>query len=91
MSQPALNDFIIDLLGLKDDSKKHKNPAMHPPLHPYKNYSKPTETWLYRSAVGMLTYLARATRPDIEYAVHMCARFQSDPRTPHHNAFKRIG
>jgi hypothetical protein len=39
----------------------------------------------------MLTYLARNTRPDIEYAVHMCARFQSDPRTLYYNAAKRIG
>ena len=39
----------------------------------------------------MLTYLARNTRPDIEYAVHQCARFQCDPREPHANAIKRIG
>ena len=39
----------------------------------------------------MLTYLARNTRPDIEYAVHQCARFQSDPRKAHANAIKRIG
>ena len=35
MSQPALADSIINLLGLKDDSKKHKTPAVHPPLQPY--------------------------------------------------------
>ena len=39
----------------------------------------------------MLTYLARNTRPDLEYAVHQCARFQCDPREPHANAIKRIG
>ena len=39
----------------------------------------------------MLTYLARNTRPDIEYAVHQCARFQTDPKQPHYNAVKRIG
>ena len=39
----------------------------------------------------MLTYLARNTRPDIEYAVHQCARFQINPKTPHFNAVKRIG
>eukprot|EP00957_Ditylum_brightwellii_P039908 3021473-Ditylum_brightwellii.AAC.1 len=38
----------------------------------------------------MLTYLARNTRPDIEYAVHICARFQSDPRISHYKAVKRI-
>ena len=39
----------------------------------------------------MLTYLARNTRPDPEYAVHQCVRFQSDPRKPHANVIKRIG
>ena len=39
----------------------------------------------------MLTYLARNTRPDIEYAVHQCSRFQCEPRKPHGNAIKRIG
>ena len=39
----------------------------------------------------MLTYLARNTRPDIEYAVHQCARFQIDPKAAHENAVKRIG
>ena len=39
----------------------------------------------------MLTYLARNTRPDPEYAVHQYVRFQSDPREPHANAIKRIG
>ena len=38
----------------------------------------------------MLTYLARHTRPDIEYAVHQCARFQNKPKKPHANAIKRI-
>eukprot|EP00957_Ditylum_brightwellii_P146756 11172542-Ditylum_brightwellii.AAC.1 len=32
MSKPALIDSIINLIGLKDDSKKHKTPASHPPL-----------------------------------------------------------
>ena len=39
----------------------------------------------------MLTYLARNTRPDIEYDVHQCARFQVNPRKPHAAAIKRIG
>eukprot|EP00957_Ditylum_brightwellii_P116933 8919988-Ditylum_brightwellii.AAC.1 len=91
MSQPALIVSIINLLGLKDDSKKHRTPAFHPPLQLYKNHPPPKETWLYRSIIGMLTYLVRNTRPDIEYDVHMYAIFQSDLRTPHYNAVKRIG
>eukprot|EP00957_Ditylum_brightwellii_P166603 12681856-Ditylum_brightwellii.AAC.1 len=36
MSQPALISSIINLLGLKDNSKKHRRSAVHPPLQPYK-------------------------------------------------------
>ncbi|KAL4033395.1 hypothetical protein IC575_006482 [Cucumis melo] len=44
---------------------------------------------LYRSMVGSLLYLI-ASRPDIDYAVGICVRYQSDPRTSHLNAVKRI-
>ncbi|KAL0560154.1 hypothetical protein IC582_000548 [Cucumis melo] len=44
---------------------------------------------LYRSMIGSLLYLT-ASRPDIAYAVGTCAQYQSDPRTSHLNAVKRI-
>ncbi|KAL0540911.1 hypothetical protein IC582_020936 [Cucumis melo] len=44
---------------------------------------------LYRSMIGSLLYLI-ASRPDIAYAVGICARYQSDPRISHLNAVKRI-
>ena len=48
------------------------------------------QTTAYRSAIGILIYLACNTRPDIEYAVHQCARFQIDPKKAHEIAVKRI-
>jgi hypothetical protein len=33
----------------------------------------------YREAVGSLMYAALGTRPDIAYAVHLVARFGSNP------------
>ncbi|KAL0551748.1 hypothetical protein IC582_010837 [Cucumis melo] len=44
---------------------------------------------LYRSMVGSLLYLT-ASRPDIAYAIGICARFQSDPRSSYLTAVKRI-
>ncbi|KAA0031683.1 gag-pol polyprotein [Cucumis melo var. makuwa] len=44
---------------------------------------------LYRSMIGSLLYLI-ASIPDIDYAVGICVRYQSDPRTSHLNAVKRI-
>ncbi|WVZ52958.1 hypothetical protein U9M48_003956 [Paspalum notatum var. saurae] len=39
--------------------------------------------------IGSLLYLT-ATRPDIQFAVSLCARYQASPRTSHRQAVKRI-
>ncbi|KAA0042297.1 gag-pol polyprotein [Cucumis melo var. makuwa] len=44
---------------------------------------------LYRSIVGSILYLT-ANRPDIAYAIGICARYQEDPRITHLEAVKRI-
>jgi hypothetical protein len=43
----------------------------------------------YRSMIESLLYLT-ATRPDIQFSVCLCARFQVSPRTSHRQAVKRI-
>jgi hypothetical protein len=43
----------------------------------------------YQSMIGSLLYLT-ATRPDIQFSVCLCARFQALPRTSHRQAIKRI-
>jgi hypothetical protein len=43
----------------------------------------------YRSMIGSLLYLT-ATRPDIQFSVCLCARFQASPRTSHRQAVKKI-
>jgi hypothetical protein len=42
-----------------------------------------------RSMIRSLLYLT-ATRPDIQFSVCQCARFQASPRTSHQQAVKRI-
>ena len=44
----------------------------------------------YRSAIGSLMYLATCTRPDISYAVSMCASFMHNPGQVHWDAVKNI-
>ncbi|CAN1132784.1 Retrovirus-related Pol polyprotein from transposon RE1 [Linum perenne] len=44
---------------------------------------------LYRGMIGSLLYLA-ASRPDIQYSVCLCARFQSSPKESHLSVVKRI-
>jgi hypothetical protein len=43
----------------------------------------------YRSMIGSLLYLT-AMRPDIQFSVCLCARFQESPRTSHRQAVMRI-
>jgi hypothetical protein len=43
----------------------------------------------YRSMIGSLLFLT-TTRPDIQFSVCLCARFQASPRTSHQQAIKRI-
>lgn len=44
----------------------------------------------YLSAIGSLNYAALNTRPDIQYAVNMAARFARNPSEEHWTAVKRI-
>ena len=48
------------------------------------------EAWNYASAVGMLMYLCSNAHPEIQYAVHQCARFTHCPKASHEEAVKRI-
>jgi hypothetical protein len=50
---------------------------------------EPVDQKEYRSMIGSLLYLT-ATRPDIQFSVCLCARFQASPRTSHRQAVKRI-
>jgi hypothetical protein len=50
---------------------------------------EPVDQREYRSMIGSLLYLT-ATRPDIQFSVCLCARFQASPRTSHLQAVKRI-
>ncbi|GKB83706.1 retrovirus-related pol polyprotein from transposon TNT 1-94 [Tanacetum coccineum] len=49
----------------------------------------PVDQTRYRSMVGSLMYLT-ASRPDLVFAVCMCARYQSKPTKKHLDAVKRV-
>ncbi|GKA90216.1 hypothetical protein Tco_0812086 [Tanacetum coccineum] len=49
----------------------------------------PINTTLYRSMIGSLVYLT-SSRPDLIYAICLCARYQAKPTEKHINAVKRI-
>ena len=41
--------------------------------------------------IGKLNYLEKATRPDISFATHQCARFAAAPKKSHARAVRWLG
>ncbi|GJX48080.1 putative ribonuclease H-like domain-containing protein [Tanacetum coccineum] len=58
------------------------------PLLKYKD-GKEVDVHLYRSMISSLMYLT-SSRPDIMFAVCICARYQVNPKVSHLHAMKRI-
>jgi hypothetical protein len=93
LSQPHLIDQILEDLRLnKANVKARLTPAASSKLLTRHSDSKPFDNWFnYRSLIGKLNYLEKATRRDIVYAVHQCARFVSDPKKEHGDAVRWLG
>lgn len=92
LTQPQLIDSIINDLSLSTTSNTRSIPALSTIiLHKYESSAPHEASWSYRSVIGKLNYLAKSTRPDIEYAVHQCARFAAEPKVEHTQAVKLIG
>jgi hypothetical protein len=90
MTQPGLIDKILATLGLENCAPK-ATPAEVQPLQADATGPERREQWNYASVVGMLLYVSSSTRPDIQFAVHQCARYTHHPRRRHEEAIKRIG
>jgi hypothetical protein len=81
---------ILDLSGLADYNAK-ATPVDKDPLGPGTNADPPhDEPWEYAALLGCLMYLANNIRPDIQYAVHECARYTHHPMAIHSKAIKQI-
>lgn len=86
-----LIDSIIKDVGILPKQKKMIPISAQKLLHHHLD-SPPhnPNTFNYRSVIGKLNYLAQISRPDIQYAVHQCARFSSNPREQHTEAVKYL-
>ncbi len=91
-SQPFLIQRILDFLSLGENKTKGKEtPVGKPLLNQDLNGFSCKHPWLYRGAVGMLSYLSNSVCPDIQMAVHQTARFSVNPMQSHELAIMRIG
>jgi hypothetical protein len=88
MLQTGLIDKILDAVGMKDASP-NETPAKEDQLHADLAGPHFDEEWEYSSVVGMLMYLVN-TRPDIQFAVHQCAKYTHSPMQSHAHAVKKI-
>lgn len=89
MAQPGLIKKIIEATEMHD-SNPTDNPVTQQALGSNPEGEDMTDSWNYRSIVGMLLYLTTNTRPDIAFAVSQVARFSHQPKQTHATAVKRI-
>jgi hypothetical protein len=82
-----VND-ILERFGYKDAKVASTPVETHKSLHADLE-GEDVDVHLYRSMIGSLMYLT-SSRPDIMFAVCVCARFQSNPKMSHLHAVKRI-
>jgi hypothetical protein len=89
MTQPGLVNKIIEAVGMQQCNPSD-NPTTQQALGTHPDNPAMTESWNYRSIVGMMLYLSGNTRLDIAYGVSQVARFSHQPKQPHAVAVKRI-
>ena len=92
MSQPFLVQRILQFLSLDENKTRGRDtPVGKPLLNKDLNGVPRKHAWLYRGAVGMLSYLCNSVGPEIQMAVHQTARFSINPMRSHELAINRIG
>ncbi len=80
MSQPFLIRRILNFLSLDENKTKGRETPVGKPLLNQDLDGVPRKhPWLYRGAVGMLSYLSNSVRPEIQMAVYQTARFSVYP------------
>ncbi|KAI3816013.1 hypothetical protein L1987_15698 [Smallanthus sonchifolius] len=88
ISQSKYVKSILERFKMADCSAARTPMQVHHQLSPDKE-GQDNDQHQYRAMIGSLMYLT-ASRPDIMFAVCLCARFQAAPKVSHLQAFKRI-
>jgi hypothetical protein len=89
LTQRGLILKVLSATGMSDCNTKG-SPALSAPLGTDADGPRRKETWHYASVIGMLMYLSSNAHPEIQFAVHQCARFTHCPRRSHEEAVKHI-
>ena len=89
LSQENLIKKVLESTNMMDCNPK-STPCTKDTLGTNAEGAKFKEKWEYASIVGMMMYLCNNAYPEIQFAVHQCARFTHCPRQSHAEAIKRI-
>ena len=89
MMQEGLTEKVLKTTGMQECNRK-ATPAGTTPLGTDEEGEPFNEKWNYASVLGMLLYLSLNSCPDIQFAVHQCARFTHNPKNSHADAIKHI-
>ncbi len=89
LSQHNLINKVLETTEMTDCNPKD-TPCIQDTLGTNADGARFQENWEYASVVGMLMYLCNNAYPEIQFAVHQCARFTHCPRASHAEAIKRI-
>ena len=92
MSQPLLVQHIIASLSLDENKTIGRNtPVRKPLLNRDLDGCPRKHKWLYRGAVGMISYLVNSVRPEIQMLVHQTAGYSMNPMRNHELDIMKIG
>jgi len=89
LTQTGLINKIVAVCGLQDQSTEHGTPATTI-LMADANGPPREHSWIYHSLIGMLSYLASSTCPEIAFAIHQCACFTTTSKCLHELAIGHI-
>ena len=93
MSQPLLIKQMLKELRLDQDNVKTKSApaASSQTSHRHPNSKPRDNSFHFKSAIGKLNHLEKASRSDISCITHQCARFVSNPKIEHTRAMGWLG
>ena len=90
ISQEKYLENVLNRFGMQD-SKPVSTPLENGKIfHKRTNDEKPFDKETYQQAIGCLTYVSIATRPDIAAAVGILSQYMADPSYDHWLGIKRL-
>jgi hypothetical protein len=90
LTQEGLIKKILAATGMTDCNTRGSPRTSTGPLWTDAAGVHRKESWNYSSIIGMMMYLSSNVHPEIQFAVHQCARFTHCPRATHEEAVKHI-